>query len=182
MSLEISKAEVQLCLAAKNIRKPSFTKDDLVGFGQMAFKDELEDWSAAFDSFCQHNFIRAEGDLYSQTPEGEKYAEQIVTNELFGKMFVRAERSQAFGRFCERVYGRNLTQFGTADMEQLEKLIAMLGLNEQSRALDVGCGIGATTEYFSDLTGARITGIDLAEPCVERARERTRDKADRLNF
>jgi len=182
MSQEISKAEVQLCLSVKNIRKPSFTKDDLLGFGQMAFKDELEDWSAAFDSFCRRNLLHADGDQYSLTPEGEKYAERIVTRELFGKMFVRAERSQAFGRFCERVYGRNLTQFGTADMDQLEKLIAVLGLNEQSRALDVGCGVGATTEYISDITGAKITGIDLAEPCVERARERTRDKTERLNF
>ncbi|HKQ75135.1 MAG TPA: class I SAM-dependent methyltransferase [Blastocatellia bacterium] len=182
MSQEISKAEVQLCLSVKNIRKPSFTRDDLLGFGQMAFKDELDDWSAAFDSFCQRNLIHSDGDHFSLTSEGGKYAEQIVTNELFGKMFVRAERSQAFGRFCERVYGRNLTQFGTADMEQLENLIGVLGLNEQSIALDVGCGIGATTEYISDLTGARITGIDLAEPCVKRARERTGGKADRLNF
>jgi len=64
----------------------------------------------------------------------------------------------------------------------LGKLIELLNLNEQSRALDVGCGIGATTEYISDLTGARVTGIDLAEPCVDRARERTIGKADRLNF
>jgi 2-polyprenyl-3-methyl-5-hydroxy-6-metoxy-1,4-benzoquinol methylase len=182
MSQEISKAEVQLCLSAKNIHKPSFTKDDLMGFGRMAFKDELEDWSAAFDSFCQRDLLKSDGDHFSLTPEGENYAEQIVTRELFGKMFVRAERSRAFGIFCERVYGRNLTQFGTADMEQLEKLIAVLGLNERNRALDVGCGVGATTEYISDLTGAKITGIDLAEPCVERARERTRDKAERLNF
>jgi cyclopropane fatty-acyl-phospholipid synthase-like methyltransferase len=97
-------------------------------------------------------------------------------------MLARAERSPAFARFCERVYGRNLTQFGTADMEQLEKLIAVLDLNEQSRVLDVGCGIGATTEYISDLTGAKVTGIDLAEPCIERARERAGAKADRLSF
>jgi ubiquinone/menaquinone biosynthesis C-methylase UbiE len=48
--------------------------------------------------------------------------------------------------------------------------------------LDVGCGIGATTEYISDITGAKITGIDLAEPVIERARERIRDKAERLTF
>src|SRR5262245_14316543 len=89
MSQEISKAEVQLCLSVKNIRKPSFTKDDLLGFGQMAFKDELEDWSAAFDSFCRRNLLHPDGDQYSLTPEGEKYAERIVTRELFGKMFVR---------------------------------------------------------------------------------------------
>lgn len=49
MSKQISKAEIQLCLVAKNIRKPSFTSDDLLAFGQMAFKDELEDWSDARD-------------------------------------------------------------------------------------------------------------------------------------
>lgn len=182
MNREISKAEVQLCLVAKNIRKPSFTSDDLLAFGQMAFKDELEDWSDALESFRRRNFFHVDGDRYSLTEEGEKYAEQVMTNEFFGKMFVRAEQSRAFGRFCERVYGKNLTQFGTVDMEQLVKLIAVLGLNDQSHALDVGCGIGATTEYISDLTGAKITGVDLAEPCVERARERTADKADRLNF
>jgi hypothetical protein len=45
----------------------------------MAFKDELEDWSAALDSFCQDNLFRADGELYGLTPEGEKYTEQIVT-------------------------------------------------------------------------------------------------------
>src|SRR5262249_9014352 len=128
MSQEISKDEIKLCLAAKNIRKPSFTKDDLLGFGQMAFKDELEDWSSAFDSFCRQNHIRADGDHYSLTTEGEKYAEQIVTRELFGKMFVRAERSRAFGRFCERVYGRDLTQLRTGDMEQIGEMNALLTL------------------------------------------------------
>jgi SAM-dependent methyltransferase len=42
--------------------------------------------------------------------------------------------------------------------------------------------IGATTEYISDLTGARLTGIDLAAPVIARAAERTREKADRLSF
>jgi len=46
---------------------------------------------------------------------------------------------------------------------------AALDLNENNHVLDVGCGIGATTEYISDLTGAKFTGIDLAAPCVERA-------------
>lgn len=182
MSQPISTAEIQLCMAAKNIRKPSFTNDDLRAFGQMAFKDELQDWTDALASFPQRNLFHNEDGRFSLTAHGEKYIERTVTNEFFGKLIVRAEQSQAFGRFCERVYGRNLTQFGTADMEQLGRLLAVLGLNETSRVLDVGCGIGATTEYLSDLTGAKITGIDLAEPVIERANERTRDKADRLSF
>jgi 2-polyprenyl-3-methyl-5-hydroxy-6-metoxy-1,4-benzoquinol methylase len=179
---QLLKAEIQLCLAAKNIRKTAFTSDQLRAFGEMAFKDELEDWGDAISSFCQENVFRLEGDQYSLTAQGEEFVERAVASEFFGKMLVRAERSAAFGKFCERVYGKNLTQFGTADMGQLEKLIALLGLNPESQALDVGCGIGATTEYISDLTGAMILGIDLAEPVIERAKERTREKADRLSF
>src|SRR5262245_54998036 len=82
MSQEMSRAEVQHSLSVNNIRKPSFTKDDLLGFGQMAFQDELEDWSSAFDSFCRRNLLHADGDQYSLTPEWEKYAERIVTREL----------------------------------------------------------------------------------------------------
>ena len=62
---------------------------------------------------------------------------------------MRAERSKAFGRFCERVY-EEPDAVRTADMEQLEKLIAILGLNE--RAVSVAVSAPAP-EYISDLTG-----------------------------
>lgn len=182
MREEISKAEIQLCVAAKNIRKSTFTVDDLCAFGQMVFRDDLLDWSEALKTFSHLNLLCQEEGRFSLTLQGEKYIERIITNEFFGKMIVRAEQSVAFGRFCERVYGRNLTQFGTADMEQLETLLSVLNLGENSLVLDVGCGIGATTEYLPDRTGAKITGFDLAEPVIERAQERTRDKTDRLTF
>lgn len=182
MGEDISKAEIQLCVTAKNIRRPSFTANELRAFGAVIFKDALEDWASAFERLCQLNAFRREGEHYSLTEQGEAYVEKVVASEFFGRMLVRAEQSRAFGRFCERVYGRNLTQFGTADMGQLEKFVAVLGLNDRSRVLDLGCGVGATAEYISDLTGAQITGIDLSEPAVERARERTRGKADRLSF
>jgi 2-polyprenyl-3-methyl-5-hydroxy-6-metoxy-1,4-benzoquinol methylase len=182
MSQDISPAEIQLCLAAKNIRKPSFSNAELRDFGEMVFRDDLRDWNEPLQSFCKQGFLQTEEDRYRLTPEGEKYVERAVTNEFFGKMLVRAEQSQAFGRFCERVYGRNLTQFGTADMEQLETLLSLLNLNENSLVLDVGCGIGATTEYISDRTGAMVTGFDLAKPVIKRAQARTLDKADRLTF
>jgi 2-polyprenyl-3-methyl-5-hydroxy-6-metoxy-1,4-benzoquinol methylase len=182
MSDEKSRAEVQLCVTAKNLRKPSFTKEDLRGFGEVIFKDELQDWSDELNRLTVQNIFRVEGESYALTEAGGEYIEKVVASEFFGRMLVRAEQSQAFGQFCERAYGRNLAQFGTADMGQIEKLISVLNLNEQSRALDVACGIGTLTEYISDITGAKITGIDLAEPAIERAIERTGSKADRLNF
>lgn len=51
MNLNISKAEFQLCIATKNIGKLSFTIDDLREFGELAFRDKLEDWSQALALF-----------------------------------------------------------------------------------------------------------------------------------
>jgi SAM-dependent methyltransferase len=96
--------------------------------------------------------------------------------------FLRSERSLAFARFCERVYGKMLNQYGTADMEQLELLLTVLALKPGSHVLDVGCGTGSTTQYLSDKTGARFTGIDTSEPSIRRALELAQASPDRLTF
>ena len=93
------------------------------------------------------------------------------------------ERTQcANARFCERVYGRNLTQYGAADMPQIDFMIRLIGLNERTHALDIGCGIGTMSEYMASVSGATITGIDFSELLIARAKERVKDKGARLRF
>jgi hypothetical protein len=93
MYLDISKAEVQLCIATKNMTEPSFTIDDLRKFGELAFRDKLEDWSKALQAFGQQNFIRADEGQYRLTELGKKYVERVVTSEFNGKMLLRKIRS-----------------------------------------------------------------------------------------
>jgi ubiquinone/menaquinone biosynthesis C-methylase UbiE len=85
--------------------------------------------------------------------------------------YLRSEQSPAFSRYCERVYGGMLNQFGTADMEQLTLLLDVLQLRPGSRVLDAGCGTGATTRYLADKSLARFVGIDIAAPAIARAQE-----------
>lgn len=99
-------------------------------------------------------------------------AEQCVLN---------SERSAAFARFCECVYGKSLNQYGTADMQQIDELIEILQLNQGSHVLDIGCGIGTMGEYIAQQSGAEITGVDNSEALIARARERYRD-SPRLHF
>jgi ubiquinone/menaquinone biosynthesis C-methylase UbiE len=96
--------------------------------------------------------------------------------------FIRSERSPAFASFCERVYGKMLNQYSTADMEQLESLLKMLRLNSESHVLDVGCGTGSTTQYLAEQSGAKFTGVDISERSIRRALERAKASPDRLAF
>src|SRR5437868_6684080 len=111
MSDDLSKAGVQLCMAAKNVRKSPFTGDDLRAFGELAFKEDLEDWSKEFEQLMALNFFQKENDGYVLTSDGQDYIEKVIANGFFGKMLLRAEQSQAFASYCERVYGKNLSQF-----------------------------------------------------------------------
>jgi cyclopropane fatty-acyl-phospholipid synthase-like methyltransferase len=85
--------------------------------------------------------------------------------------YLRSERSPAFIQYCERVYGRMLNQYGTADMTQLELLACVLALDAGQDVLDAGCGTGQTTMYLAERTGGRFTGIDRHEAAIRRARE-----------
>lgn len=85
--------------------------------------------------------------------------------------YLRSEQSTAFIRYCERVYGVMLNQYGTADVEQLGLLLDVLQLSPGSHVLDIGCGTGGTTRYLAEKSGARFVGIDSAEPAIGRAQE-----------
>jgi SAM-dependent methyltransferase len=86
--------------------------------------------------------------------------------------YLRSARSPAFARFCARVYGRSLNQYGTADMAQLDLLVDVLGLRPDDHVLDAGCGTGHTTTYLAEQSGAAFTGMDKAEASVRCATER----------
>jgi len=100
----------------------------------------------------------------------------------FGKVLTSADESHTYGIFCEKVYGRNLSQCNMVDEEQLQKLIDILKINSSHSVLDLGCGIGRISEYISDVTGAKVTGVDFARKAIESAQKRTLNKRDRVNF
>jgi 2-polyprenyl-3-methyl-5-hydroxy-6-metoxy-1,4-benzoquinol methylase len=90
--------------------------------------------------------------------------------------------SAANAEYFARVYGRNLCQHGFADLAYLDHLIRASGMDAGSRMLDLGCGSGMISEYFSDQTGAHVTGIDFIPKPIRDALARTKPKRDRLDF
>lgn len=68
--------------------------------------------------------------------------------------------------------------------EATRTLLQMLHLGPSDHVLDVGCGPGATATLIAREIGARVTGIDISEAMVAKARERAQQEglAERLHF
>ncbi len=197
----LSEAERQLLDAVLSIerypedeetgKKLTSTPEDLCNRGMLIAKStsghqaEVPDWTDAFKSLVSKGLIQGEGSLYVLTALGRPFAVQARTERLgrrFDSLFLRSERSAAYSSFCERALGRNLCQHNVADMIQLEKLLEVLNLKPGNRVLDMGCGSGKIAEYISDLTHAYVLGVDIAVSAINRARARTQEKRNRLEF
>jgi len=77
---------------------------------------------------------------------------------------------------------------GDEDLDQaaemmIEKLLQPCDLNEQSRILDVGCGIGGPALYIHERHGCAIDGISTSERGVRIANQASSEKGyDRVRF
>lgn len=102
--------------------------------------------------------------------------------DFYDAYFRATEHSPVHSAFCRHVFGLDLCQHGFTDVDQLRLAIQAASIGPQHSVLDVGCGNGMITEYLSDHTGARFTGVDNAPAAIELAIKRTSAKADRLTF
>jgi len=148
----------------------------------------LEDWSDSWQRLLDNGLIRGDEDGYSLSDRGRPLADQYYAERpdhywyYYQHYYPAAQASNAHSQLCERVFGKDLTQDGQADMDSVNDLIAHLEVGEGDRVLDLGCGAGGISEYISDATGAHVTGLDYSATAIETAVNRTSGKRDRLTF
>lgn len=140
-----------------------------------AFK---EDWSAAFESLLHQNILQQEGDAYSFTAEGDFLQAQVETETPFYKYeydsyFNQEKTSAAHARFCEAVYGMNLSQHGLIDQAELSVLMQLLQQAHPQSIADIGCGNGKITEWIANELKTNCLGIDISSEAIQHARART---------
>jgi ubiquinone/menaquinone biosynthesis C-methylase UbiE len=74
--------------------------------------------------------------------------------------------------------------FNVGGAVSMDRLAELLGLEEGTRVLEVGCGTGGNACYLANKYGCRVTGIDIAEHMVTQARARAEELGltERVNF
>jgi len=146
---------------------------------------EEQKMHASVEWLLKNGLVIRESDCYFLADIGRKLGKKFKTERMskgYDDLLSRTGKSRAYSMFCERVFGKDLSQFNVLDMEQLNTLIGKLDLKPRETALDLGCGNGGVAEYISDITGARVTGLDFANELIKISQQRTADKKSRLTY
>lgn len=142
---------------------------------------DLQALTRTLDPLLKGGLVSCERGIYSLTKPGLARVKGFMS-QGYSALLVAAAQSPTCRKFCEQVYGLDLCQFNSLSMPQLEKLLEIMDLDASDHVLDLGCGVGLISEYISDVTGARVMGIDFAAQAIQLAQERARPKGSRLSY
>jgi SAM-dependent methyltransferase len=145
------------------------------------------DFSGGFEMLAEKELVYRKDGAWLLTKAGKEAAGKVRRTRppiwyFYQDFYAAIEHSKAFSQYCERVFGKDLGQHGFSDLNQIHRMLELVNLDGESRALDIGCGNGKIAEYISDLTLASVTGLDYAPEAIAQAVRRTEGKRKRLRF
>lgn len=153
-------------------------KENIEQFGKIWIGNFKENWDEAFDSLVKKNIITYTNKEYDFTEKGQIIKNKIESEIPFYKyeydhFFESEKKSEAHAKFCEEVYGLNLSQHGLIDQYELSILIVRIKKTQPQKILDIGCGNGKITEWIAKITNTHCIGIDISDEAISLAKERT---------
>ncbi len=86
--------------------------------------------------------------------------------------------NSAYGKWCEKVYGKDLKQSGMVTYDELQLMYEHIDLKKNSHILDIGCGIGRMTEEICEHYRAFALGIDVDKTMIASAKEHYCNRKD----
>jgi ubiquinone/menaquinone biosynthesis C-methylase UbiE len=190
-----TEAKIQLLIALVELEQPVETPNNThhtfypttIEEAAAYFYGFREDWTEAAGNLQKSGLIRADGAGWKLTPKGLKQSTRLRQARppiyyWYRKFYSVLHTSQAYSRFCHRLYGADLSQAGFSDLKQLEAMLKDLDLSPDDRVMDLGCGAGRMAEWVSDQSGASVLGVDYSPFAIQWALERTVQKRNRLDF
>ncbi len=100
----------------------------------------------------------------------------MANNQWYDAFYEAVEKSKAYASYCAQAFGRDFSQQGFSNMEQLEFMLEKVRLQPDGKVLDVGCGNGKMAEYIANAQGVIGCGFDISGEAIEAANKRTAGK------
>ncbi|MGB4660028.1 MAG: class I SAM-dependent methyltransferase [Mobilitalea sp.] len=94
----------------------------------------------------------------------------LLFYNAYQEFYKMAECSLCFKKYCEEAFGKDFSQDGFSDVEQIDLIFKYASLDENSHILDIGCGNGKMLQYLQKKTGATIYGFDYSENAIASAK------------
>ncbi|MBS1538364.1 MAG: class I SAM-dependent methyltransferase [Bacteroidetes bacterium] len=157
-------------------------KNNIEKFGEVWIGNFKCNWKDSFDTLVKKGVLIFSQDEYEFTPKGELIKKEIESKIPFFKyeydhFFDTEKKSLAHSKFCKLVYGKNLSQHGLIDLQELSILIEKLNIQRPESVVDIGCGNGKITEFIAGKVNATFTGIDISTVGITSANKRTEGNA-----
>ncbi len=94
----------------------------------------------------------------------------------YQKLYLDVENSKTYSDYCVIAFGKDFSQQGFSDMHQVDFMLSQLGLAENNKVLDIGCGTGKLDEHIYEAFGVNMVGVDYSPTAIQLAMQRTNRK------
>lgn len=106
-----------------------------------------------------------------------KNTDLLFYNE-YESFYEMASKSKAFCNFCEDAFGKDFSQDGFSDINQINRILEYIPKNSIANVLDIGCGNGKMLEYLQQKTNANIYGFDYSKNAINNANKLKLDNSE----
>ena len=196
--IELTIAEKQFLLLVRGVeRQPKDIEtgekavkniETLKNRGKLYFSEKLDSMTFNEETILKlldKQLVEQQETIFKLTNEGKSLAKKARKNLLDknnSEIYKILNSSKTLANIAKQVYGKDLGQNNMMTMPELNMLLEVLKITPEDSVIDLGCGTGKITEYISDVTQARVIGIDIASEAIKLARERTQEKKEKLEF
>ena len=171
--MKLSEAEIQLLASVSraNVTNAPTDRGSLEADSDR-FGEFLVDWSGAYTSLVSRGLLDGDETGYQLTDKSRSMAAEFHRERPdlywyhYQRLYQAAHASDAYTKFCRRVFGEDYCQDGQTDMKSLDELLDVLKVAAGNHLLDLGCGAGGIAQYISEKTGAVVHGVDYSAPAI----------------
>ncbi len=102
----------------------------------------------------------------------------LLFYEEYEQFYKMTAESKSFEVFCKDAFGKDFSQDGFSDIDQINRILNYIPTGDDIHILDIGCGNGKMLGYLQDKTNAYIHGFDYSENAIDTAKRLFQTKAD----